>query len=100
MTAGRELCFLCFALRMNKNTLLPTALCEIPDTVEALDDAFRLHYLAIGKPLTATSQLLELLLLGYFHADEATKKITCVLDTKDENTELNFEYAEILDAVV
>ena len=49
--AGLELGLLCFALRMNKNTLLPTALYEIPDTVEALADAFREHYLATRRPL-------------------------------------------------
>ena len=93
MVAECELQLLCFALRMRKGALLPTALYEIPETVGALADAFREHYLAIGKPLTAKSQSMECLMLGYYHLNEETKKITCVLDRKREKTQLNFDYA-------
>ena len=84
---------LCFALRMNKNALLPCVLYDIPETVEAVADACREHYLEIGKPLANTT--LEVAMKGYYWHDEENKSITCVLDKKEPTakSQIGFDYA-------
>jgi len=85
---------LCFALRKHKTALLPCASFEVEETVEAVADAFTQHYLSIGRPLTATSQTIAELLLGYYRLDTQTQKILCKLDTRDDKARIDFSFAE------
>ena len=93
---GREVDILCFALRKHRNHSLPTQLYVIPDTVEALGEAFAEHYTNIGKPLSVPVQSMGQIFIGYFRLNEETKKVTCTLDTREEKAEIDFSYSDKL----
>ena len=84
--AGNDLAMLCFALRMNKNALLPCALYDMPETVEAVAGACREHCLEIGKPLANTTMAVAM--KGYYCYNEESKRITCALDKKRRKARL------------
>ena len=93
---GCEVDLLCFALRKQRIHSLPTQLYVMPETVEALSDAFVEHYTEIGKPLSIPPQSMDQIFLGYFRVNEDTKKISCTLDTREEKAEVDFSYADKL----
>ena len=93
---GREVDLLCFALRKHRNHSLPTQLYVIPETVEALSEAFAEHYDKIGRPLSIPVQSMDQIFFGYFRVNLETKKITCRLDTREEKAEVDFSYSDKL----
>ena len=87
----------CRLLRVRKDTLLPTTSHPVESTVPALIAALSQHYLNNGQLPEGTT--LEELLKGYFEVIEGEKKIVCLVDTKETNTEIQFEYADEVEIV-
>ena len=88
----------CRLLGARKDTLLPTATHPVESTVPALIAALSQHYQTNGV-LPENMRSLEELLKGYFEAIDSEKKIVCLVDTKDVNTEIQFEYADEVEIV-
>ena len=83
---------MCRLVKVRKETLLPSATHDVEHTVEALIAALSQHYQIIGK-LPTDLRSLDALLKGYFRLMAEEKNIVCSLDTAEEKTELEFEYA-------
>lgn len=95
----KEIDVLCFALRVKKDSPLPTMTHQIDETLDDLITALSQHYKALGSPLKDKTS--EQIMKGYFHktGEDDSIGVCCVLDKNPKPVLLNFEWAQELEIV-